>query len=108
MRKLAFETSLHEAEDPGAMPKQPELPLKLEIVAMDHPGIVQNVVSILHRHNVNIQSLNTRIASAPLSGAPLFDLILEAAVPAEKSIARAKEDLMDLAAAMNLDLSFMK
>ncbi len=108
LRKLGFEISLHEAEDPSALPKQPELPLKIEVLAMDHPGIVQKVVSILHHHNVNIQSLNTRVTSAPLSGAPLFDLILEAAVPVEKPIARVKDDLLKLAAEMNLDLSFMK
>ena len=75
---------------------------------MDHPGIVQKVVSILHNHSVNIQSLDTQVKSAPLSGAPLFDLILDAAVPAETSIAQVKEELMDLAAEENLDLNFMK
>ena len=108
LRKLGFEISLHEAEDPGAMRRQAELPLRLEVVAMDHPGIVQKVVSILHNHSVNIQSLDTQVKSAPLSGAPLFDLILDAAVPAETSIAQVKEELMDLAAEENLDLNFMK
>ena len=84
------------------------LPLKLEVVSMDHPGIVQKVVSVLHQHNVNIESLDTKVTSAPLSGTPLFDLILEAAVPAEESIATLKGELQALAAEMNLDLNFLK
>lgn len=108
LRELGFEISLHEADDPGTVPREAGLPFKLEIVSMDHPGIIQNVVSILHGHNVNIQNLDTRVTSAPLSGAPLFDLILEASVPADRSIARVKEELMKLAAEMNLDLSFVK
>jgi len=108
LERLGFEISLHEADDPNIVPKRAELPLKIEVISMDHPGIVKKVVSVLHRHDVNIQSLNTQVTSAPLSGAPLFDLILEAAVPAEKPIATIKEELLELAADMNLDLSFGK
>ncbi|RJP66713.1 MAG: ACT domain-containing protein [Candidatus Abyssobacteria bacterium SURF_17] len=105
---LGFEASIHEAEDPNAIPRQPGLPLKLEVISMDHPGIVQKVVSILHRRNVNIQTLDTRVTKAPLSGASLFDLTLEADVPAGTSISTVKEELLQLAAEMNLDLNFLK
>jgi glycine cleavage system regulatory protein len=108
LRKLGFEVSLHEADDPGAVSVKAGLPLKLEVVSMDHPGIVQKVVSVLHQHNVNIESLDTKVTSAPLSGTPLFDLILEAAVPAEESIATLKGELQALAAEMNLDVNFLK
>lgn len=106
LRKSGFEISLHEAGDPTARPKRPELPLKIEVRAMDHPGIVQKVVHILRRYDVNIESLNTQVTRAPLSGAPIFALNLEAGIPAEKSIAKVKEELRVLAAEMNLDLSF--
>ena len=108
LKKLGFEVSIHEAEEPGAMPMQAGLPLRIEVIAMDHPGIVQKVVSILHHHNVNIQTLDTRVTQAPLSGTPLFDLTLEADVPVKTSIAIVKAELSQLAAEMNLDLNFMK
>ena len=82
------------------------LPLKFEIIAMDHPGIVQRVVRLLRRHGVNIESLDTQVTRAPLSGAPLFDLRIEAKVPAESSIGGTKEELVRLAGEMNLDLIF--
>lgn len=108
LQRLGFETSLHDAHDPSTLAKTPELPLHLEVMAMDHPGIVQKVVHILHRHNVNIQSLNTQVIRAPHTGAPLFDLSLVAGVPADASVTRVKEDLEALAYEMNLDLSFKK
>jgi len=108
LEKLGFELSLHEAGDPAQKTTQAELPLKIEATALDHPGIVQNLVRILRRHAVNILSLNTRVVRAPLSGAPLFDLVLEAAVPAETPINRVKEELNTLAEEMNLDLIFKK
>ncbi|GAB4340694.1 MAG: amino acid-binding protein [Candidatus Abyssubacteria bacterium] len=108
LRKLGFEASLHEAEDPTAVPKRAGLPLKLEVISMDHPGIVQKVVSLLHHHDVNIVALDTRVTKAPLSGASLFDLILEADVPVGTSIATVKEELLRLAGEMNLDVNFVK
>jgi len=108
LKKKGLETFFHEAEDPSAVSVHPALPLKFEVISMDHPGIVQKIVHLLHQHNVNIRSLDTQVAMAPLSGAPLFDLKLEADVPVEKLIAKVKNELMELAAEMNLDLSFKK
>lgn len=107
-KEMGFGVSLHGAEDPAAVQKRPELLLKIEVTAMDHPGIVQRVVNILSRHDVNIESLNTQVTRAPLSGAPIFDLALEAGVPVEKSVAQIKEELSALAAEMNLDLNFTR
>ncbi|MEW6439417.1 MAG: ACT domain-containing protein [bacterium] len=106
LHDVGLQTSLHEARDPAANAKQPGLPLRFEITAMDHPGIVRKVVHLLHSQGVNIESLDTQVSRAPLSGAPLFSLILEATVPAEKPIAGVKEQLEALARDMNLDLVF--
>jgi len=103
---LGLETYLQPAEDPTVSPIQAGLPLKFEIISMDHPGIVQRVVRLLRKHDVNIESLDTQITRAPLSGAPLFDLRLEAKVPVEGSIGKIKERLARLAGEMNLDLIF--
>ena len=106
LEDLGFETSLHSAEDPTTTPRRAELPLKIELTAMDHPGIVQKVVKTLRQHSINIQSMNTEVTRAPLSGAPMFGLNLEAAVPTEKPIAKVKDEISALAAEMNLDLHF--
>ena len=106
LQELGLETSLHEAEAPTAGAKTPGLPLKMQVTAMDHPGIVQKVVHLLHRHNVNIETLDTQINRAPLSGTPLFDLFLEAIVPEETTIGTVKMELGQLAVEMNLNLKF--
>jgi glycine cleavage system transcriptional repressor len=106
--KLGLKTSLHEAQEPSPAPPHAALPLKFEVTAIDHPGIVRKVVHILHNHDVNILALNTQVSKAPLSGAPLFSLSLEADVPAIRPISELKQDLTSLAAEMNLDLSFKR
>ena len=104
--KGEYKSTLHEARDPSTQTVGVALPLTIELQAMDHPGIVHSVVHVLHNYNVNIQSLNTRVINAPLSGAPLFDLSLEASVPVDVPIAKVKEDIIKLAADMNLDVNF--
>ena len=106
--KLEFKVSLHETEISDDDKFTPSLPLKLEVTAMDNAGIVQKIVRILRRNNVNIRALNTEVTKAPLSGAPLFGLNLEAAVPAATSVAAVKGELNGLAAEMNLDLIFKR
>ena len=108
LRELGFEASLHRAHDPTSLPHRTELPLRFNVIAMDHPGIVHKIVRLLRQYQVNIESLDTHVNNAPLSGTPLFDLELEAGVPAQQSIAEIKEQLGRLAAEMNLDLNFMK
>jgi glycine cleavage system transcriptional repressor len=103
-----LESSLHEAQDPAACPVPAALPLKCQVTAMDHPGIVKQVVHLLHRHQINITSLSTQVIRAPLSGAPLFDLKIEAWIPAAIPVAEVKNQLRALAQEMNLDLTFQK
>jgi glycine cleavage system transcriptional repressor len=103
-----FETSLHDAQPPQVFPGKSSLPLKLEIQAMDHPGIVREVVHLLHRQNTNIVSLNTSVDHAPLTGAPLFNMTLEALVPEGTSITKVKTAISNLSMDKDLDLSFRK
>ncbi|MDM8537169.1 ACT domain-containing protein [Desulfobacterales bacterium HSG17] len=109
LQEQGFNVWFHKAQDPtAALPRDAALPLNFEVRAMDHPGIVRRVVHVLGENNVNIESLNTHVIQAPLSGAPLFDLEISAAVPKEVSIAGIKESLAELAAEENLDLLFLK
>jgi len=106
LRARGLDTFLHEAEDPAATQRPPGLPLRFEVTAMDHPGIVQKLVHLLHGRQVNIETMDTQVSRAPLSGTPLFNLSLAATVPVGKSIARVKEELEALAREMDLDLIF--
>ena len=103
--KLGLEAYIYEA-DPTIKKREAGKPLKIDVRAMDHPGIVQKIVHILRLHDVNIQSLDTHVSKAPLSGAPLFSLELDAEAPSEVSLERLKQELRGVAAQRNLDISF--
>ncbi len=106
LKDSGLSTSLHNAEIPDPVEKEASLPLKLEVISMDHPGIVQNVVHILKKHNVCILSLDTQLKTMPHTGTPMFDLNMEASIPVTNSISKMKDELNDLASEMNLDIIF--
>ncbi len=103
---IGLATSLHEADNPDSIQTEASLPLKMEIISMDHPGIVHNIVHLLKEHNVCILSLDTELKAMPHTGAPLFDMNMEASVPASKSISKVKEELEKMASELDLDLIF--
>ncbi len=107
LKALGFETSLHEAQAPETVFDPHESLLKISVTSMDHPGIVRQVVRILRRYEVNIRSMNTETKSAPLSGAPIFNMVLEGVVPVGSQISTVQKDLRVLALEMNMDLDFM-
>ncbi|RMD69046.1 MAG: glycine cleavage system protein R, partial [Gammaproteobacteria bacterium] len=58
-------------------PKPPEeavLPYLVEVVSMDHPGIVHEVADFFARRRINIQELNTDSYRAPHTGTPIFNM----------------------------------
>lgn len=106
LNDLGLKTSLYDAENPGTVHAEDSIPLHVEAVSMDHPGIVQNIVHILKEHGVCIQTLETQLKPMPHTGTPLFNLKLKANVPVTQSIVQVKDELNNLASEMNLDLIF--
>jgi len=58
----------------GRVTTSAALPFRLTTRAMDHPGLVQSVAHALRAMNVNIESAETTLQSAPITGAPLFEM----------------------------------
>jgi glycine cleavage system transcriptional repressor len=81
------------------------LPYSLRVTGVDRPGIVQSVAAILADHGVNVASLESRLAYAPLSGTPMFVLEAELQVPSELALSKLRRELGAACEAENLDFS---
>lgn len=75
----------------------------LHVNALDRPGIVESVSQVLLRFNVNVLSLTSRVAYAPESGTPMFQLEAELEVPSTVILADFQRELADAAERENLD-----
>ena len=106
-RGLEIETGLSVAIKTPSTRKAPEvfLPYKLTASCMDHPGIVYHISGVLRSLGVNIESMETKTYSAPVSGTPLFQLEAELAVPARANITQLRERLGDLQQEENIDIA---
>jgi glycine cleavage system transcriptional repressor len=89
----------------GRGQKKEFLPYRISVTGFDRPGIVLRISEILARRGVNVASLESHLAYAPLSGTPMFVLEAELQVPSEVVLAELRRELSSQCDEENLDLS---
>ena len=80
------------------------LPYKLTASCMDHPGIVHQISGVLRDLGINIESMETKTYSAPISGTPLFQLEAGLAVPASTNINQLRGRFAEIQREQNIDI----
>lgn len=83
--------------------KQNVLPYAIEAVAVDHPGIVNQLTGFFSKRNINIEELRTDCYAAPHTGTPMFTINMIVGIPAEQHIATLREQFMSFCDEYNLD-----
>jgi glycine cleavage system transcriptional repressor len=81
----------------------PAIPYRLTTSAMDHPGLVQSIAHVLRESGVNIESAETTLQQAPITGTPLFEMELVVAVPAGTPVAKLREAVGAACDELNID-----
>ncbi len=79
------------------------LPYAVEVVALDHPGIVHNLASFFSRRNINIEDMITTTYAAAHTGTPMFSVHMSVGIPADLHIASLRDEFMDFCDSLNLD-----
>jgi glycine cleavage system transcriptional repressor len=81
----------------------PAVPYRLTTSAMDHPGLMQSVSHLLGTLDVNIESAETTVQPAPVTGVPVFQMEIVLAVPPETAVAELREQIGRLCDEQNMD-----
>ncbi len=79
------------------------LPYGVDVVSLDHPGIVHNLASFFSQRNINIQDLSTSSYAAAHTGTQMFAVHMTLDVPADTHIASLREEFLDFCDRLNLD-----
>lgn len=79
------------------------LPYAVNVVALDHPGIVNKLASFFSSRSINIQDLYTDSYRAPHTGTQMFSANLTVNIPPDVHIARLRDEFLDFCDALNLD-----
>lgn len=81
----------------------PMVPYDVEVVAMDHTGIVHDVADFLASREINIETMETETYSAAHTGTPMFSLTMRISIPGDTHIATFREEFTDFCDDLNLD-----
>ena len=79
-------------------------PYEVRVSGADHEGIIHDIAAGLSRAGINIESMETSTSSAPVSGAPLFEMSATVAVPPGLSEAEWTSALIEAAQRANVDV----
>ena len=80
----------------------------LDLVGNVRRGIVHDITTVLTRHNVNVNNLETVVESASMGGGELFKATAELLVPVGTDIDTLESELEDMANELMVDISFIK
>lgn len=79
------------------------LPYAVDVVSLDHPGIVHNLANFFSQRSINIQDLSTSSYSAAHTGTQMFSVHMSLDVPADTHIATLRDEFLDFCDRLNLD-----
>ncbi|MFO7593101.1 MAG: glycine cleavage system protein R [Pseudomonadota bacterium] len=87
----------------GQREEQATLPYTVNVVALDHPGIVSHLAEFFSNRHINIQDLYTDSYRAAHTGTPMFTANMTVNIPGNISIAALREEFLDFCDSLNLD-----
>lgn len=81
-------------------------PYRIEVSALDQPGLVHELANFFASRHLNIESLDTSTYAAPHTGSQMFALKMTVNVPADTPVAALRENFLEHCDARNLDATF--
>lgn len=79
------------------------IPYGVEVVSLEHAGIVHDVAKFFADRDINIEDLYTSTYPAPHTGTRMFSLHMTVGIPADTAIANLRGEFMDFCDELNLD-----
>jgi glycine cleavage system transcriptional repressor len=95
-------TLVAKATEPRAE-KHNMVPYVVDVVAMDHPGIVHDIAEFFSTRDINIEDLSTWTYAAAHTGTPMFSLNMTVSVPASVNIGGLRDEFTRFCDELNLD-----
>lgn len=79
------------------------MPYAVDIVALDHEGIVFNLANFFTSRDIEIADVATRSYAAAHTGAPMFAVQMAINVPSKLQVSQLREEFHELCDQLNLD-----
>lgn len=102
-RASRLHAELRPAEASRSAASAQAMPFRLTASAMDQAGLVHRFAHLLREMNVNIESMDTHLTAAPVTGAPMFEMELILSIPRETALVQVRRKLGQLCDELNID-----
>lgn len=79
------------------------IPYTIEVNGADHEGIIHTITRYLADQGIDIETLNTGMVPAPMSGMPLFTMSAVVLAPAAISLSELRSSLSTLGDQLSVD-----
>jgi glycine cleavage system transcriptional repressor len=79
------------------------MPYSVEVISIDHPGIVHDIASFFSAREINIHELITNRYAAAHTGTPMFAVNMIIEIPSKTRIATLREEFLDFCDDLNMD-----
>jgi glycine cleavage system transcriptional repressor len=89
--KYDVHTRITDVKEPDTGPTF--TPCGITVTGADHMGIIHQITRYLAEQGINVETMNTEVISAPMSGSPLFTMSAVVRVPAKLSVEDLREAL---------------
>lgn len=82
---------------------KPLLPYIVDVISLDHPGIVHHLASFFSSRDINIEDMVTSNYNAAHTGTPMFSVRMTVGIPTKIQISTLRDEFMEFCDGMNLD-----
>jgi len=83
--------------------KDDRMPYAVDVISLDHQGIVYELANFFAARDIEIADVATRRYAAAHTGAPMFAMQMNVNVPSRLHVAQLREDFLELCDRLNLD-----
>ncbi|PWH18544.1 MAG: transcriptional regulator [Anaerolineae bacterium] len=104
LRAEGYHILLLPTEDKHAETYKGWLPYQIEVLGADHEGIIHEIARHLAAQGINIETLDTSVTRAPMSGTPLFSMQAVVLVPPHIPFSQWGATLEELGDRLNVNI----
>ena len=80
------------------------VPYEISVFGADHEGIVHSVAEYLTSERMNIETMDTHVSQAPVTGTPLFSMRATVQAPPELTLAQLRQNLAEVGDELGVDI----
>ncbi len=104
LRKEGFKLTTNETEQSDSQQYTGWMPYEIELRGADHEGILHGVTRFLAEKGINIETLDTNMVKAPMSGIPLFMMDAVVVVPPGINPHQWRDGLEEIGDRLNVEI----